>query len=97
MEMIDIRECLEQIDCNELIFDRSTSQLRMGYSCENDLRFAFKCSNDKLDCEEVEEIIWEKLPNADSVEVEIYQDEDEDKEYGYIYFVASVILYNIDL
>lgn len=82
---------LEEIDCNEEIWNEITDQMHSGWSSiENDIRFAFQTKSTKISEEDIYDALGDEF-GADQIEVS--QVDVEEGEPGMRYFGASVIIY----
>jgi hypothetical protein len=90
-------EGINEIDCNEGIWNEITCNLQNGWSnLENECRFAFEVEDPNITTEDVDEKLWDVFEYADQIEVTEAEDVeggDEDKRY----FGASVIIYSTGL
>ena len=89
---------LEEIDCNEDIWNTVTNDLKNGWSSlENECRFAFKTKDKTIIEEAIDSAFWDKYPEADQIEVtkvNILKKDYPEKEKGMFYFGVSMIIYN---
>lgn len=84
---------LEEIDCNDELWNSITCDLRNGWtSLENELRFAFQTEDKKITEDDINALFWDKYEYADQINVD--EVEIDDGEHGMRYFGVSMILYN---
>lgn len=82
---------LEEIDCNEELWDECVTDIKNGWSLENEIRFAFKTKNTRISEDDIEYAFHEKFPTLDQIDVSrVYPDEGESHT---MYFGVSVIIY----
>lgn len=95
-----IMKNLEEIDCNEDIWNGITSDLKNGWNLENECRFAFKTTDKTITEDDIDSVFWEKYPTADQIEVtkiSLSKEDYPEKEKGIRYFGVSIIIYNSGL
>jgi hypothetical protein len=89
---------LEEIDCNEEIWNGITSNLQNGWgNLENECRFAFKTLDKEITEDEIDLAFYMCYPDIDQiqvVEVELDKEDYEDVEEDMRYFGVSMIIYN---
>ena len=89
---------LEEIDCNEDIWEGITLDLKNGWSnLENECRFAFKTKDKNITEEDIDSAFWDKYPSADQIEVtkvSLSKKDYPDKERNTNYFGVSMIIYD---
>lgn len=90
-------EKLEEIDCNEFIWNGITTNLKNGWgSFENECRFAFKTTDKTITEEDIDSAFWDKYPEADQIEVSkvsLNKKDYPEKEKLTNYFGVSMIIY----
>ena len=83
---------LFEIDCNEDIWFKCTSNLHNGWiALENEIRFAFYTKDSNITEDDIEQAFYDKFETIDQLTVEeVYP---EDPEEGTRYFGVSMIIY----
>lgn len=88
---------LEEIDCNEMIWDGVISDLKNRWgNFENECRFAFKTKDKTITEDDIDSAFWNKYPSADQIDVSLVKlkkKEYPDKEKLTNYFGVSMIIY----
>jgi len=84
-------ENLIEIDCNSDEWSSVTSDLRNGWSLENEIRFAFKTKDEECDGSIIEDEFYDKFETLDTIVVE--EVEFDEAEEGYKYYGVSIIVY----
>jgi hypothetical protein len=83
---------LEEIDCNEDLWDEIVDQLHNGWSSvENDVRFAFQTKDKNITEDDIQSAFIDRYPFADQLEVSKVKVENPKK--GMRYFGVSMIIY----
>ena len=86
---------LEEIDCNEDLWENITCQLRSNWGAlENEQRFAFQTKDKSITEDDIESAFCDQYPFADQIDVDRVKVDKEYKEKGMRYFGVSMIIYN---
>lgn len=84
---------LEEIDCNENLWDELQSNANNGWGqLESQVIFVYQTKSKRISADDIESALWDKFESADNINVE-QTDPGEKKPYMR-YFLAVVTIYN---